>query len=61
MKSPTKVKVQAATTAEEKPKKPTKLKVTAIPKLTPVHQALQNHLIFSSFKTSVAATPRDWY
>ena len=31
------------------------------PKLTPVKQALQNHLIFSSFKTRATATPRDWY
>jgi glycogen phosphorylase len=33
----------------------------ALPKLTPVKQALQNHLIFSCFKTSAVATPRDWY
>lgn len=50
----------------EKPKKIVKKaivksKVSAIPKLTPIHQALQNHLIFSSFKTSEAATARDWY
>ena len=32
-----------------------------MPKLTPVKQALKNHLIFSSFKTSESATPRDWY
>ena len=32
-----------------------------MPKLSPVDQALQNHLIFSSFKTNDAATPRDWY
>jgi glycogen phosphorylase len=32
-----------------------------LPRLTPVKQALQNHLIFSSFKTSAVATPRDWY
>lgn len=36
-------------------------KTAALPKLTPIKQALQNHLIFSSFKTSAAATPRDWY
>ena len=36
-------------------------KITIIPKLAPIHQALQNHLIFSSFKTNVVATPRDWY
>ena len=32
-----------------------------LPKLTPIKQALQNHLVFSSFKTSATATPRDWY
>ena len=31
------------------------------PKLAPLKEALQNHLIFSSFKTDAAATPRDWY
>ena len=34
---------------------------TVLPKLAPVKQALQNHLIFSCFKTADAATPRDWY
>jgi glucan phosphorylase len=38
-----------------------KPKAAVLPKLSPVDQALQNHLIFSSFKTSDAATPRDWY
>jgi starch phosphorylase len=33
----------------------------ALPKLTPVKQALQNHLVFSCFKTDKAATTRDWY
>ncbi len=47
--------------ALEKTKKTAKPKVIAIPKLTPIYQALQNHLIFSSFKTNVVATPRDWY
>ena len=28
---------------------------------TPIAQALQNHLTFSTFKTSAVATPRDWY
>lgn len=28
---------------------------------TPIKQALQNHLLFSQFKTPAAATPRDWY
>ena len=36
-------------------------KVSAMPKLVPVYQALQNHLIFSCFKTSTAATEQDWY
>ncbi|WP_036302421.1 glycogen/starch/alpha-glucan phosphorylase [Methylotenera sp. L2L1] len=51
------------TPAETKatPKKTAKAKSGATPKLAPIHQALQNHLIFSSFKTSDAATPRDWY
>ena len=38
-----------------------KKETAALPKLTPVKQALQNHLIFSCFKTETAATPRDWY
>ncbi len=47
-------------------KKPTTTKSTAkksiaLPKLTPVKQALQNHLVFSCFKTDKVATPRDWY
>lgn len=32
-----------------------------LPKLTPVKQAVQNHLIFSCFKTDEVSTPRDWY
>ncbi len=28
---------------------------------TPIPQALNNHLLFSVFKTPAAATPRDWY
>lgn len=36
-------------------------KSIALPKLTPVKQALQNHLVFSCFKTDKAATSRDWY
>ena len=47
-------------------KKPITAKSTAkksmtLPKLTPIKQALQNHLIFSCFKTENVATPRDWY
>lgn len=53
------MKTSNETTA--KPKKAVKFKASVIPKLTPIHQALQNHLIFSSFKTSHAATPRNWY
>jgi glycogen phosphorylase len=37
------------------------IKNQALPKLTPIKQALHNHLIFSCFKTENAATPRDWY
>ncbi len=56
-----KTTISITDTSSEKPKKNAKPKVVAIPKLTPIHQALQNHLIFSSFKTSEVATPRDWY
>lgn len=28
---------------------------------TPIAQALQNHLVFSQFKTPESSTPRDWY
>jgi starch phosphorylase len=28
---------------------------------TPAKQALQNHLVYSIFKTDEVATPRDWY
>ena len=41
--------------------KPVKKESIVLPKLTPIKQALQNHLIFSSFKTAKAATSRDWY
>lgn len=44
-----------------KPKKSVKLKAGALPKIVPVDQSLQNHLVFSSFKTPDAATLRDWY
>jgi len=54
-------KTKAETSAVEKPKKASKIKAAVLPKLSPINQALQNHLIFSSFKTSDAATPRDWY
>ena len=64
-KATTKAKAGAKTNKEEgtvaKSKRISKTKVNAIPKLTPIAQALQNHLIFSSFKTSDAATPKDWY
>jgi glycogen phosphorylase len=32
-----------------------------MPKLTSIKQALNNHLVFSSFKTDETATVRDWY
>lgn len=41
--------------------KPTKKQSIVLPKLSPVKQALQNHLIFSCFKTDDASTARDWY
>ncbi|MCF8185734.1 MAG: glycogen/starch/alpha-glucan family phosphorylase, partial [Sulfuritalea sp.] len=44
-----------------KAKKPSKAKATILAKLQPIEQALQNHLVFSSFKTNEAATARDWY
>lgn len=57
-----KAKTKPKTKTAAKPKAPIKTsKATVLPKLMPVKQALQNHLIFSSFKTNDAATPRDWY
>lgn len=45
--------------------KQTKNPKVAVPVITtektPIAQALQNHLIFSAFKTSEASTPRDWF
>ncbi len=41
--------------------KSAKKETLVLPKLTPIKQALQNHLIFSCFKTDKVATPRDWY
>ena len=32
-----------------------------MPKLTPIKQALRNHLAFSCFKSNETATARDWY
>ena len=55
-KTATTVKAKVASAA-----KPVKKLKVAIPKLSPVEQALENHLVFSSFKTNEAATPRDWY
>jgi len=57
LKKSTKTSVKAG----EKNTVKSKAKAAVLPKLSPVDQALQNHLIFSSFKTSDAATPRDWY
>lgn len=53
--------MKAPVETKAKPKRTVKSKTSAVPKLPPVKQALQNHLIYSSFKTSEAATPRDWY
>jgi len=52
---------KAVASSAAKTKKTSKAKAGVMPKLTPIDQALQNHLIFSSFKTNEAATPRDWY
>lgn len=60
-KTQVKTPVKESTTSASKTTTKRKPKATALPKLTPVDQALQNHLIFSSFKTIDAATPRDWY
>ncbi|MDI1298157.1 glycogen/starch/alpha-glucan phosphorylase [Methylotenera sp.] len=61
-------KAKAATKTESKAKskvsaavKPARKLKVAIPKLSSIEQALENHLVFSSFKTNEAATPRDWY
>jgi glycogen phosphorylase len=51
---------KSAVTAATSATKP-KIKLGIVPKLPPIDQALQNHLIFSNFKTNTAATPRDWY
>jgi glycogen phosphorylase len=55
-----KTTLKAASTAVKKSIK-TSTKTNILPKLSPIKQALQNHLIFSSFKTNEAATARDWY
>ncbi len=43
------------------PEKQNKHTHIILPKLTPIKQALQNHLVFSCFKTDVVSTQRDWY
>lgn len=53
------MKMQEAPKA--KPKRAVRAKVASVPKLLPIKQALHNHLIYSTFKTDAAATPRDWY
>jgi starch phosphorylase len=57
MKTPAETKK----TPSKSPKRNPKNKVTSDLKLPPLKQALQEHLLFSTFKTSDAATPRDWY
>ncbi len=57
MKTPSEVKAASP----KAPKRNPKNKVTADIKLPPIKQSLQQHLIFSTFKTSDAATSRDWY
>ena len=61
VKNPLKKSTKTSVKASEKNTVKGKSKSAVLPKLSPVNQALQNHLIFSSFKTSDAATPRDWY
>lgn len=56
--APAKTKAAPKKTAT---KKTAKTKASATLKLAPIAQSLQNHLTFSSFKTSEAATARDWY
>lgn len=60
-KASTKATAKVEASSAAKTKKASKAKSSLMPKLTPIDQALQNHLIFSSFKTNAAATPRDWY
>ena len=43
------------------PRKKVKHGNALLPKLTPIKQALQNHLVFDCFKIDIIATPRDWY
>ncbi len=57
MKTPAETDAKVKTKA----KRTVKSKAAALPKIPPVSQSLQNHLVFSSFKTLDAATPRDWY
>lgn len=49
----------AANNNESRKNKPSTPVITT--EQTPIAQALQNHLIFSAFKTSETSTPRDWY
>lgn len=51
------------TSAPKKPRATSKVKaVSGITNAkTPAAQALQNHLLYSIFKTDEVATPRDWY
>lgn len=53
--------MKTSTETKKPVKRNPKNKVTADLKLPPIKQGLQQHLIFSTFKTSDAATPRDWY
>ena len=53
------MKTQAETTSKRIARKTTKPKTEF--KLPSIQQAIQQHLVFSTFKTSNAATSRDWY
>ncbi len=61
IKASAKIKAKPQTNTASKFKKASKAKPAVLAKLAPIEQALQNHLVFSSFKTNAAATARDWY
>jgi starch phosphorylase len=60
-KTTAKIKTKVEASKAVKANKPSKDKASILAKLQPIEQALQNHLVFSSFKTNEAATARDWY
>ena len=54
-----KAKIASVKVVKNKPE--TKSKVGQSENIGSINQSLSNHLMFSSFKTSESATPRDWY